>query len=154
VETRSPEELGIATMICRTLGCLPLAIALAAAYLDKHPRVTLAGYLRGIVKQGAMLVTDAGGVDPRVLPTQHEKAGQATLAEQWQAVRAEGEGGRVLMTAALLGEAVQVPRARLSLLTGLGDQPEDWQEAPLEEALMELGGLSLVEELTEHEIRL
>src|SRR5262249_36821469 len=130
VEGRPREEFRIATTICRTLGRLPLAIALAAAYLAKHPRVTPEGSLRGIVKQGGMVVTEGGGVDAGVLPTQHEKAVRATLEEQWQAVRAEGDGRRVLMTAALLGEAVQVPRARLSLLTGLADQPEDWRDAP------------------------
>jgi hypothetical protein len=150
----APDEPRAAIAICRTLGCLPLAIALAAAYLDKHPRITLAGYLRGLEKHGALVVTDTGGIDPRLLATQHDKAVKATLEEQWGSLRAEGEGQRVLQTAALLGEAAQVPRARLSLLTGLSDRPEGWREAPLEEALQELAGLSLVEKLTEHEIRL
>src|SRR5262249_14888026 len=60
----------------------------------------------------------------------------------------------VLRAAALLGEAALVPRARLSLLTGLADAAEPGYPAPLEEALRELGGLSLVEELTERDIRL
>jgi hypothetical protein len=154
LEGRAPDELATATAICRTLGHLPLAIALAAAYLDKRPRITLAGYLRGIAEHGALLVTDTGGIDPRRLATQHDKAVKATLEEQWNALRAEGEGRRVLATAALLGEAAQVPRARLSLLTGLSDRPDGWREAPLEEALQELAGLSLVEKLTEQEIRL
>ena len=135
---REPGLMETATTICRTLGCLPLALALAAAYLDTHPRITLAGYLRGLVEKGAILVTDAGKIDPLKLPTQHEKALQATLEEQWAALRADGEARRVLQTAALLGEAAQVPRARLSLLTGLSDRVEPWREAPLEEALQEL----------------
>jgi WD40 repeat protein len=154
LEDKPLNELKTATEICRTLGCLPLAIALASAYLDKHPRIALAGYLSGLVKQGALLVTDAAGVDARLLPTQHEKAVRATLQEQWSALGAGGEGPRVLQTAALLGEAAQVPRARLSLLTGLSDEPDGWRAAPLEEALQELAGLFLVESLTEREIRL
>lgn len=146
------EEAALA--ICQTLGCLPLAIALAAAYLGRRPKITLAGYLEGLVKHGALRVTEEGKVDPRLLATQHEKGLEATLEEQWNALREEGEARRVLMTAALLGEAAVVPRARFSLLTGLSDRGESWKESALEEALGELGRLSLVEVLTEGAIRL
>jgi hypothetical protein len=143
-----------ATTLCRTLGGLPLALALAAAYLDKHPRITLGGYLDGMKKHGVLVVIGAAGIDPRLLATQHEKAVKATLAEQWDALGGEGNARFVLQAASLLGEAAQTARATLSLLTGLGDAPESWREAPLEEALRELSGLSLVEVLGEHAIRL
>src|SRR5262249_610128 len=52
------------------------------------------------------------------------------------------------------GEAAQVSRARLSLLTGLRDQAEGGYPARLGSALRRLRDLSLVEELTEQEIRL
>ncbi len=64
--------------------------------------------------------------------------------------RAAGaEGG-----ATLLGEAAQVSRGTLSLLTGLSDVAADGYIAPLEEALDELSAWSLVEELGEREIRI
>jgi len=153
LEHGSAEDLATARSICKTLGYLPLAIVLASAHLDKSPRITLDGYLQGIAKHGALLVTDNAKVDPRELATQHAKAVRATLEEQWASLR--GDNARhVLQTAAVLGEAEQIPRARLSLLTGLSDEPEDWRDAPLEEALRELSEYSLVETLTESVIRL
>ena len=52
-------------------------------------------------------------------------------------MRDDGETRAVLQTAALLGEAEQVPRARLSLLTGLADERVDWRDPPLDDALRE-----------------
>jgi hypothetical protein len=77
----------------------------------------------------------------------------ATLTSQWDALEST-EARRVLQTASLLGEVAQVPRARLALLTGLVDEAKEGYAAPLDEALIALHELSLVEELTEHEIRL
>ncbi|HRI65256.1 MAG TPA: CHAT domain-containing protein [Polyangium sp.] len=153
LESGAPQELATAKSICKTLGYLPLALALASAHLDKSPRITLEGYLRGIVDHGALLITDHAKVDPRELATQHAKAVRATLEEQWATLREE-KARRALQAAAVLGEAEQIPRARLSLLTGLSDEPEDWRDAPLEEALRELIESSLVEVLTESVLRL
>jgi WD40 repeat protein len=145
LERRQGEEWAAAVGICRSVAGLPLAIVLAAAYLDQRPGFTLGAYLRAIEKHGALVAADAGGIDPRLLKTQHDKAVRATLAEQWEALPEAGEVRRVLQTAALLGEAAQIPRARLSLLTGLGDTPDELWRAPLDEALRELAGWSLVE---------
>lgn len=147
-------ELSTARSICQTLGFLALAIVLASAHLERAHRITLDGYLQGLLKHGALLVTDESRVDSRRLATQHTKAVRATLEEQWAALRVDGNAARVLQTAALLGEAEQIPRARLSLLTGLPDEPDEWRDAPLEEALRELSELSLVERLTESGLRL
>jgi WD40 repeat protein len=146
-------ELEAAKAICRTVGYLPLALVLGAAYLGKYPRVSLAGYLNRLRKEGPLAAIDAARVDPRALATVHDAAVEATLRTQWEAL--ENAGARqTLMAAALLGEAAEVPRATLSLLTGLLDDAEEGYAAPLEEALYELSALSLVEELTEKAIRL
>ena len=77
----------------------------------------------------------------------------ATLEMQYQAL--ESENARlVLQAAAIQGEATQVPLARLALMTGLDGQPTPGYPDPLEEALAELQGLSLIEELKEGALRL
>jgi hypothetical protein len=148
-------ELDAARGICRALGCLPLAVVLAAAYLGRYPRIAPSGYLERLRQEGAGPAVDAGKVDPRTLATRHEAGVEATLRAQWEAVGSE-EARCVLEAAALLGEAAQVQRATLALLTGLGDKgtAKPGYPAPLEEGLIELAGLSLVETLTEEEIRL
>lgn len=150
----SAEDQSTARSICKTLGNLPLAIALASAYLEKRPNVPLKSYFNGLVGDGALLVMDGAKVDPRQLPTQHAQGLRATLQEQWAALRKDGDARAVLQTAALLGEAEQIPRARLSVLTGLADERTGWRDPPLDEALRELSEWSLVETLSESAIRL
>lgn len=146
-------EIDAARTICRSLGYLPLALALAAAYLGKYPRISLAGYLRRLEKEGGLETVDASGADPLDLPTRHDAAVRATLKSQWDVL--ENEDARlVLQAAALLGEAVQIPRARLVLLIGLSDESTEGFPTPLEQALVVLHDLWLVEDLTEQEIRL
>jgi hypothetical protein len=149
----SEDEIAAARAICRMLGHLPLALVLAAAHLGKHPRSSVESYLRWLQKEGALAAADAARVDPRTLATRHDAAVEATLRAQWEALE-RVEAREVLQTAALLGEAAQVARARLSLLTGLSDEAEEWRSSLLEEALRELAGLSLVEELGAQELRL
>jgi Effector-associated domain 1/NB-ARC domain len=146
-------ELDAAKATCGSVGCLPLALVLAAAFLARYPRIAVADYLKRIRKEGALAATDAGKVDKNTLGTRHDAAVGATLRTQWDALESE-DAKLVLKAAALLGEAVVVPRARLSLLTGLAETAEPGYPAAMEDALLQLRGLSLVEELTEHEIRL
>jgi hypothetical protein len=98
LERRQGEEWAAAVGTCRALGGLPLALVLAAALLDRRPRLTLAAYRRGIEEHGALVAADAGGIDPRLLATQHRKAVGATLAEQWEALPEAGEARQVLET--------------------------------------------------------
>jgi len=146
-------EVDAAQSICKSLGYLPLALTLAVAYLKKYPKITLSSYRKRLEKEGGLATVDAAGVDALDLSTRHDAAVAATLKSQWDALESE-DARRVLQTAALLGEAAQIPRARLSLLTGLADEADDGYAAPLDVALRVLSEFSLVEELTEHEIRL
>lgn len=116
-------------------------------------RISFSGYLEGLQTEGALAVMEATRIDARPLATQHEGNVAATLNVQWKSI--QGEGARlVLQTAALLTHAAVIPRARLSLLTGLSDEPRSWREAPLEEALRELSSLSLLEEFSPKQIKL
>ena len=141
-----------ARWICQMLGYLPLALALAAAYLGKHPSVSLVGYRQRLLDEGLEAV-DQAGIDPKDLPTRHDQVMQATLVMQCQALKGE-DAQLVLQVAAIQGEAAQVPLARLALMTELDGQPKPGYPDPLEEAVAELQGLSLIEELNEKTIRL
>lgn len=147
------QERLAARAICAILDGHPLALALAGAYLEKHTRISFSGYLEGLQTEGALSVMEATRIDARLLATQHEGNVAATLNVQWKSI--QGDGARlVLQTAALLTHATVIPRPRLSLLTGLSDEPQSWREAPLEEALRELSSLSLLEEFGPKEIKL
>jgi len=87
------------------------------------------------------------------LPTGHIPFLTATLCLSWDALD-DPEAQHVIQTAALLGEAVQVPRPRLALLSGLPDQARPGYPTPLEKALAVLQDYSLVEKLSADEIRL
>ncbi|WP_437959531.1 NB-ARC domain-containing protein [Sorangium sp. So ce119] len=141
-------EIAAARAICEALGALPLAVALAAAFLGKNPKVTLAGYSARIAKHGALPATDTNKVVRDELATLHEAGVEATLASQWEALQSE-DARLALRAAALLGEAAEIPRARLSLLTGLEARADEGFAAALDGALQELAELSLAEMLVE-----
>jgi WD40 repeat protein len=151
-------ERAEAAMICRMLGHLPLAIALAAAYLDQNPEVALGEYRGRLAREGALATVDDSELDTLELPTRHDAAVGATLRLQWRALEGtarKSQDARLLLTAAaLLGEAALVPRVRLGLLTGLRERSEAGHAARLGSALRALRDFSLVEELSEHEVRL
>ncbi len=138
--------------LCRRLGYLPLTLELAGAFLARNLRVTIPAYLARIGKEGIAAV-DKTHLRPEDLPTGHEPSIITTLTMQWEAL-ADADARRALQTAALLGEAEQIPRARLALLTGLPDTADEGYASPLEDALASLRDLSLVEELTADEVRL
>ena len=152
-DNRDP-ELAAAAEIYRLLGGLPLALALAAAYLGQAADITLAAYATRLRIEGGLTTVDAAGEDLDDLPTRHEAAVKATLGQQWAALSSP-EARLILQTAAIQGEAVQVPLARLSLLSGLAEQPlKEGYPAPLSLAFQRLSRLWLVEELTGSSVRL
>lgn len=139
--------------LCRRLGYLPLTLELAGAFLARNLRVTIPAYLARIGKEGVLATVDRTHLRPEDLPTGHDPSIITTLAMQWEALT-DVDARRALQAAALLGEAEQIPRARLALLAGLPDTAEEGYASPLEDALAALRDLSLVEELTADEVRL
>ena len=65
---------------------------------------------------------------------------------QYQVIESE-QARLVLQTAAIQGENVRVPLARITFMTGLYRQPKPGYPYPIDEALTELVKLSLIEEL-------
>jgi hypothetical protein len=150
--TDSKLDLDTADTICHSLGYLPLALALAAAYLGKFPAISLAGYLRRLKKDGGLVTLHDIDVNRPILPTRHGPV-ESTLRLQWEALKSD-DLRRILHTAALPRASAHVPRAHLSLLTGLDDQADDGYVAPLDKALTDLRDFSLIEELSDRSLRL
>ena len=123
-------ELDAAKAICRVLGHLPLALTLAGAYVGQNPKIPLVDYRERLAREGALTAVDDSGVAAEDLPTRHAAAVHSTLELQWKALKGEAQRD-VLRTAALFGEAAESPRARLALLTGMGDRAEKGRAAPL-----------------------
>ena len=146
-------EWGAARIVCASLGWLPLALELAAAYLGTYPEVTLRGYLERLRDEGKLETVDDTEVRAEELPTRHEAAVAATLQTQW--FRLADEQARLLFRAAgQFPEATWIPTARLGLLTALADEGRPGYPAPLTRALKKLYDVSLIEELTGERLRL
>ena len=145
-------ELAEAKLICQMLGYLPLALALAAAFLGKYQRITISDYRKRLEDEW-FLAVDRTGIDPMDLPTRHEKAVEATLDMQYQSI--ESKYSRyVLQVTSIQGEATRIPLARLEMMAGLNILQKPGYPDPLDEAITELYELSLIEELNDSSIRL
>jgi hypothetical protein len=138
VLTRGVEaELAEAAAICRALGYLPLALVLAAGYLDQNPEIAIGDYRGRLGREGVLATLDDSELEAIDLGTRHDAAVGATLRLSWDALKSD-EAKRVVQAAALLGEAAQVPRARLALLLGLRDRAEGGYPSRLGGALRKL----------------
>lgn len=142
-----------ARQLCARLAYLPLMLEMAGAFLNRRLRVTVTDYLQRVGREGVLETLETADLRPEDLPTGHDPSLMTTLLLSWQALEDE-DTRHVLQIAALLGEAESIPRARLSLLTGLSDEAELGYSPPLDDALATLRDYSLVEELTDAEVRL
>lgn len=144
----SHREHAEARTICRTLGNLPLALELAAAFLGKQPQVNLADYRRELERRSPLLVVD----DPRAkvrdldLPTRHRAAVAATFTEQVDTL-SSADAKLVLRVAGQLPEPAHLATAWLGALSGLRDQDDGIFDSPLTLALDRLDESSLVKRL-------
>ncbi|WP_437543070.1 effector-associated domain EAD1-containing protein [Sorangium sp. So ce367] len=145
IEGERGEERSVARAICRALGHLPLAIALAAAYLGRAPGLPLSDYFTRLRSEGALVTADASTGAVFRTPLQREAMVTVTLRTQWNAIE-RVEAHEVLKAAALIQRAAYVSRATLAHLTGLSNKAKAGYIAPLEEALSELFSWSLAEE--------
>ncbi|WP_437293880.1 effector-associated domain EAD1-containing protein [Sorangium sp. So ce426] len=145
LECERGEERGVARAICRALGHLPLAIALAAAYLGKSPGLPLSDYFARLRDEGALVTADASRGSAFRSTLQNEAMVTVTLRAQWNAI-ARAEAHEVLKAAALIQRAAHVSWATLAHLTGLSNKAKIGHIAALEEALNELFAWSLAED--------
>jgi tetratricopeptide (TPR) repeat protein len=137
-------ELKTARNICKLLGYLPLALALAAAYLGKNDAVSLSDFCRRLEKDGGLSVVDTLGMNYLDLPTQHQAVIEATLMIQWEAIKSI-DAQRILQAAALGEEETALSDLNLVVLTGLANKSRNGYPAPLSVGLADLQEWSLIE---------
>lgn len=142
---RSHPEYSVAAKICAALGGLPLALEMAASYLEQETDVTLDGYLKRLGKYGALNTVDSLENAAQWSPTWHDPV-EVTLRWQWEALT-NGDARILLQTVALMPESEDIPVARLSLLSGLKETIGEGFPAPLARALRHLNNYSLLESL-------
>ncbi len=141
---RSDVEQAAARAICGMLGHLPLAISIAAAFLNLRRDVSLSGYRDRLQREGGLQVIDQT-LGELPLFAAYERAVSTTLKFQWSALQ-NVDAKFVLQVIALLGSHTWVTRAQLALLTNLPDEAASGHPVPLETALIPLRQLSLIEE--------
>ena len=145
-----------ARAIARMLGRLPLVLELAGAYLGKFSRdVSLAAYREGLKSDGALatLDLDAAELTEADLRRVHAPAVEATIGEQWRALR-DDSARLLLWVTALFPESAAVPIPRLGVLAGLGDEARPGRLSPLRRAVKRLEDACLVERLEGDQVRL
>lgn len=136
------EEIASARAICAALGHLPLALALASAYLGRYTSVPFETYRRNLAERRLDTI-DVQNLSSASLATRHVAAVRATLESQWNVL--DNPDARHLLTlAALMGEGEVVPKARLGLLAGIA-QDADALVRPLDDASLLLEELTLAE---------
>jgi len=162
-------EWGWARIVCASLGWLPLALELAAAYLGAYPEVSITGYLERLRTEGSLETVDESEVRAVDLPTRveeilkaaaagnleikHQVAVSATLQTQWN--RLDDKDAQSLFRAAgQFPEASWIPLPRLGLLTGIESEAKAGHPSPLNVVLKKLNAVSLIEELSEDRLRL
>jgi WD40 repeat protein len=162
-------EWGWARIVCASLGWLPLALELSAAFLGAYPEVSITGYLERLRTEGSLETVDESEVRAVDLPTRveeilkaaaagnleikHQVAVSATLQTQWK--RLDDEEARLLFRAAgQFPEASWIPIPRLSLLTGIESKAKAGRPSPLNVVLKKLYAVSLIEELSDDRLRL
>ena len=155
VQEKSQEELEKARQICRSMGNLPLAIALAAIQIKRlPPEVTIGAYAAQLEDQGLDLLESEEAylrVGDEDLPTLHAAGIRATLIGHWDHIDKFPEAKSILLTAASFPENSRIPNERLGLMTGLSADAGERLVSPFEEALQTLDSDRLIERLDDRQ---
>jgi tetratricopeptide (TPR) repeat protein len=142
-----------ADAICEALGDLPLALALAGAYLETTPSATLARY-RADIAAAPLARLETPLDEP--LPTGHEASILKTFALSYDKLDAnkpdDALARTILHRAALLAPA-PIPRRLLLRAAGL-DPADAYAQEQADHALRRLAALGLIEDLGDEEVRL
>jgi tetratricopeptide (TPR) repeat protein len=148
-----PAVAADAAAICEALGDLPLALALAAAYLEATPSATLARYRADIeVAPLARLEMEL----EEALPTGHEASILKTFALSYDklgATQPDDAPARTLLHRVALLAPAPIPRRLLVRVTGLNPD-EAYAQEQVDHALRRLAALGLIEDLGDDGARL
>ena len=140
----TPKEEEDARAICNAVGYLPLAIILAAGYLDKYTDVSFSAYRDKLIKNKLNMI-DMAELCEEELATRHVAAVRITLEEDWKKIN--DDNSRLLFQlAGQFSEAEIIPKARLRLLAGIASEKKN-SHRPLDKAINLLNSLSLAEKM-------
>ena len=140
----TPEEDDHARTICIAVGYLPLAIILAAGYLNEYTDVSFSDYQAELIKN-KLDVIDIGELSEEELATRHVAAVGITLEEDWKKIT--NKNSRLLFQlASQFREAEIIPKARLGLMAGIASRKGKLHR-PLDKAINLLHSLSLIEKM-------
>jgi WD40 repeat protein len=148
-------EHGEAKRICAILGNLPLALEIAGAHLGNRPQLALGLYCQHLLNRGALLAIEEAHGDPFIEDhgIRHEQGMAATLAEQWDAVDS-ADARLLLRIAGQLPLGSDIPLAQLALLMGSSESSGGIHRSSIEKALEQVSRWSLVEDLSQPDVRL
>jgi WD40 repeat protein len=132
-------ELTASRNICQKVGYLPLALAHLRGVLTRDQSISLARLDEKLRDRGMQAQADQDDVPI------------TTFSLSWEHIRND-EARRLLLLAACVPEAAPVPLWLLGLAAGLGEQTSIL--TPLGQAHLHLQELSLLEELSEQQVRL
>ncbi len=132
-----------ARAICRGVGYLPLALVHLRGLLARDQRLTLVRLAHVLEERGALEVANKQYLDAAPL--------FATIELSWKQMQDEATQ-QFFKLASYFPEATPIPLWLLGLATGLGESSDILE--PLGESLLQLQELSLVEELSEEQVRL
>jgi WD40 repeat protein len=142
------EEVQALKDLLSLLGGLPLALVVTGRLLAARPKLTLVTLRDALHKRGAVSVLSERGQIPSDYHAKMGSSFRAILSEIWDALpEKEPDLRRKVLTAlALYGENVFVPEDVLPLMLDLPEpDPDGFDPAPLEQALVRLEAAQLVE---------
>jgi tetratricopeptide (TPR) repeat protein len=148
-----PATASEADAICEALGDLPLALALAGAYLEATPSVTLARY-RAVIEAAPLARLEIELED--TLPTGHAASILHTFALSYDKLDASKPGdalARTLLHCAACLAPAPIPRHLLLRAAEL-DPADAFAQEDADHALRRLAALGLIEDLGAEGVRL
>ena len=145
-----PVNAGEADAICEAVGDLPLALALAGAYLEATPSLSLAGY-RARLAESLLAHPSLNAELEEGLPTRHAESVAATIALSYTRLDAARAADALALT--LLQRMAQlapaaIPQRLLVRLAGR-DPDDETQAVEVDGALRRLSAVGLCEPLPE-----
>lgn len=136
-------EARAARTLCQGVGYLPLGLVHLRRQLENDPLLSLAGLEQGVRELGHLAIASADAPDAPSL--------FATFAYSWNRVE-DIRARQLFYLAGFFPEAAPIPLWLLGLAAGLGERGDAW--GPLREARLTLQDQSLLEPLSEGQVRL
>ncbi len=140
----NPREEQMARSICSSVGCLPLALYIAASYINKYSDVSFADYYNEL-KQNKLGTIDIEEISHEELATRHESAVKVTLESQWKMLSNE-DAKNLFLLSGFFSESFIISKAILDLLSGISFGKSKLNRV-FDKSINMLKELNLIEEL-------